>query len=140
MKSYALIYSLILFISCTFSTENLFAQEKFKCETIELENGQKWTVVPDMMQYLKNMQEAVAKTDPKNAPNYPALAETLSKNLNLLTSNCTMTGKAHDELHKWLVPFLDLSEKFEKAKSKKKQAKLFAQIQSAFTIFNQNFQ
>ena len=58
------------------------------------------------------------------------------ENLDLLTSNCTMKGQAHDELHKWLLPYLDLVTDF----SKDKSAEQFAEIQNAFTTFNQYFE
>ena len=42
-------------------------------------------------------------------------AENLQKNINLLTSNCTMSGEAHDELHKWLIPYMELVNKLSEA-------------------------
>ncbi len=47
-----------------------------------------------------------------------------------------MAGKAHDELHTWLDPYIELVDSF----SKEKSANQFTEIQNSFKIFNQYFQ
>lgn len=47
-----------------------------------------------------------------------------------------MKGEAHDELHKWLLPYIELVDHFSKDKSNENLAK----IQESFTTFNQYFQ
>ena len=47
-----------------------------------------------------------------------------------------MKGEAHDELHKWLVPYIELVDAF----SKEKSANQFIEIQHYFKTFNQYFQ
>ena len=71
---------------------------------------------------------------------YKSLAEKLQSNIDLLTSNCTMKGKAHDELHKWLLPYIDLVKELSEAKDETEEAKHFENIQTSFTTFNQYFQ
>ncbi len=71
---------------------------------------------------------------------YKTLSENLQKNVDLLTSNCTMKGKAHDELHKWLLPYIDLVKELSEAKDETKAAKQFEYIQTSFSTFNQYFQ
>jgi hypothetical protein len=39
---------------------------------------------------------------------YLALRRSISDSLTVLQSSCTMSGPAHDELHKWLLPYLSL--------------------------------
>ncbi|MBK9047964.1 MAG: hypothetical protein IPL74_15190 [Bacteroidetes bacterium] len=51
-----------------------------------------------------------------------------------------MKGKAHDELHKWLLPYIDLVKELSEAKDETEAAKQFENIQTSFTTFNQYFQ
>ena len=63
--------------------------------------------------------------------NFEKLSENLNKNVDLLTANCTMKGQAHDELHKWLVPYIALVKDFSEDKSAEKLSK----ITTSFTSF-----
>jgi hypothetical protein len=71
---------------------------------------------------------------------YKSLSEKLKTNIDLLTSNCTMKGKAHDELHKWLLPYIDFVKELSEAKDETEAEKQFQNIQTSFTTFNQHFQ
>jgi hypothetical protein len=51
-----------------------------------------------------------------------------------------MKGKAHDELHKWLLPCIDLVKELSEAKDETEASKHFKTIQISFTTFNQYFQ
>ncbi len=71
---------------------------------LQLNNGEKWAadehtvaVVGDMKMELSDFQKA-------GQQNYNALVDSLTRQLDTLVAGCTMTGPAHDELHKWLVP------------------------------------
>lgn len=105
-------------------------------EAIELNNGEKWTVDKDMLVHIRNMEKDVASFTKSTDKDYAALSKKLLANIDLLTSNCTMTGKAHDELHKWLLPYIDLVGELEAAENEEKSAELFDDIQIAFTEFN----
>lgn len=71
---------------------------------INLNDGEKWIVDSAMMVYIRAME--------KNIQTYSSdketvrLSDSLQINIIRLTSGCTMTGQAHDELHKWLLPFI----------------------------------
>lgn len=112
-------------------------------ESIELDNGAKWKVVPEMMQHIKNMESEVNRfyeTQHADMKDYTAVGINLQKNLDLLTSNCTMEGKAHDELHKWLLPFIDKVDGFNKLKDKDEAEKGAQEIKNTFTVFNTYFE
>ena len=51
-----------------------------------------------------------------------------------------MKGKAHDELHKWLLPYIDMVKELSEAKDETEAEKQFHNIQTSFTTFNQYFQ
>lgn len=105
-------------------------------ETIQLNNGEKWKVDDNMMIHIRNMEKEVVHFDQEKSTNYSLLANKLKTNIDILISNCTMKGQAHDELHKWLVPYIELVDSF----SKEKSANQFTEIQNSFKTFNQYFQ
>ena len=104
-------------------------------ETIQLNNGEKWKVDDNMMLHIRNMEKDVVHFDQEKSTNYSLLANKLKTNIDILTSNCTMKGQAHDELHKWLVPYIELVDSF----SEEKSANQFTEIQNSFLTFNQYF-
>lgn len=109
-------------------------------ETIELNNGEKWKVDDNMITHIRNMEKDVISFAQVEQKDYKTLSERLQSNIDLLTSNCTMTGKAHDELHKWLLPYIDLVKELSKAKDETQAQKQFENIQNSFKTFNQYFQ
>ncbi len=109
-------------------------------EPIALNNGNKWKVDENMMTHIRNMEKDINTLDLRGAMEYAELAGKLEHNIELLTSNCTMEGQAHDELHKWLLPFIDLSSEFSECKTVEKYAEIFQKIKSSFIIFNTYFE
>lgn len=112
-------------------------------DSIELNNGAKWKVVPDMMQFIKNMERDVnhfSGTQHTALKDFMQLGASLQKNIELLTSNCTMEGKAHDELHKWLLPYIDMVDEFNKSKNSTEATQLFQEIEASFKLFNIYFE
>ena len=109
-------------------------------EAIELNNGEKWTVDANMLTHIRTMENDVVSYAKVEQKDYKSLSEKLQSNIDLLTSNCTMKGKAHDELHKWLLPYIDLVKEFSEAKDETEASQHFENIQISFTTFNQYFQ
>ncbi len=109
-------------------------------EEIVLNNGAKWKVVEEMLVYIRNMETAVADFEKNTEKDYPALAQTIDENIRTLTSNCTMGGQAHDELHKWLVPFIGLSEEFDVATELAEQERIYQEFKTSFEVFNTYFE
>lgn len=109
-------------------------------EAIELNNGEKWEVDANMITYIRNMENDVISFAKVEQKDYKSLSEKLQSNIDLLTSNCTMKGKAHDELHKWLLPYMDLVDELSVAEDKIEAEKQFQNIQSSFKTFNHYFQ
>ncbi len=108
--------------------------------SLELNNGEKWKIIESMMVYIRKMESDVAAFDKSAQKDHPALVEKLKANIVLLTSSCTMEGKAHDVLHEWLVPYIDLVNLLSEAKNKKEADLIFAKIQKSFKEFNLYFQ
>jgi len=115
-------------------------QHNAEIQTIELNNGEKWKVDANMISHIRNMENDVISFAKVEKKDYKSLSEKLQTNIDLLTSNCTMKGKAHDELHKWLLPYIDLVKELSEAKVETEASKQFENIQTSFTTFNQYFQ
>ena len=109
-------------------------------EAIELNNGEKWTVDANMLTHIRTMENDVISFAKVEQKDYKSLSENLQSNIDLLTSNCTMKGKAHDELHKWLLPYIDLVKELSEAEDKIEAEKQFQEIQTSITTFNHYFQ
>lgn len=109
-------------------------------EVIELNNGQKWKVDANMLTHIRNMESDVISFAESDLKDFKSLSPKLQSNIELLTSNCTMKGKAHDELHKWLLPYIDMVEELSNAQDDTQAAKQFSKIQNSFITFNKYFQ
>ena len=141
----------LFFFSCSNST-NEKSNEKAEAATqeehhhddesaaIELNNGVKWTVDAHMLTHIRNMENDVLSFTKVEQKDFKSFAGILQTNIELLTSNCTMKGKAHDELHKWLLPYIDTVNDLSTAKDNTEAARLFENIQASFIIFNTYFQ
>ena len=115
-------------------------QHDEESEIIELNNGEKWKVDANMLTHIRNMENDVVSYAKVEQKDYKSLGEKLQSNIDLLTSNCKMKGKAHDELHKWLLPYIDMVKELSEAKDETEAEKQFHNIQTSFTTFNQYFQ
>ena len=115
-------------------------QHSNKMQTIELYNGEKWTVEANMLVHIRNMENDVISFTNQKQKDYKSLGQKLESNIELLTANCTMKGKAHDELHKWLLPYIGIVKLLSEAKDETEASKQFQNIQASFSTFNQYFQ
>ncbi len=93
-----------------------------------------------MAVYIRNMEKAVNEFETLENKDYAVLAKTIDENITELTSKCTMEGQAHDELHKWLVPFIELSEKFDSATELVAQEKIYQKFKASFKTYNTYFE
>jgi Na+-transporting NADH:ubiquinone oxidoreductase subunit NqrD len=108
-------------------------------ETLKLNDGSKWEVNAKMMTYILNMESLVNEFNSTDSKDYVLLSKELQSNLDLLIANCTMKGEAHDVLHQWLLPFIDLVKGLSDAEEKDKKNQ-FEKIQKSFKTFNEYFQ
>ena len=137
------LYSLIaiLLFSCNSKlkeekTSEINIKEHQNNESIQLDGSKKWKVDKNMLSHIRNMEKDVLNIDVSKPENLTILAENLNKNIHLLTSNCTMKGQAHDELHKWLLPYIELVNQFSDAPS----VESLNELKNNFNTFNQYFE
>ena len=129
--------NLILFFSLAFLV--LSCGKKHNDSPMVLDNGQKWTIISSMDVYLQEMEDLVVNFKGETLENHQNLAKELKENIDLLTSNCTMKGQAHDELHKWLIPYIGLVDDYSKADSKQLADEHFTKIKNSFEAYNKYF-
>ncbi len=106
---------------------------------IELNNGEKWIVDKNMNTHIRIMEKDLLNFAKLPNKDYKVLSVKLQQQIDLLTSNCTMKGKAHDELHKWLLPYMDLVTELTEAENNVEAENIYQKIQLSFTTFNQYF-
>lgn len=137
-----LFISLLTFSGCESSTNNTeIASKKENThhhseEDIQLNNGEKWLVEPSMLLIIRKMEKEVNQFDQQS---FSQLGKQLTIDIEELTSNCTMTGQAHDELHKWLLPYIDMVDHLVQTNDQKEAKAVYQQIKQSFHTFNQYF-
>lgn len=112
-------------------------------EAIVLDGEKRWVVVPSMLSFIRTMEKGIndfSTTENPTSEDYEELAVLIDENIRELTSNCTMEGQAHDELHKWLVPFIELSEEFDETTKLEDQAHIYQEFKLAYETFNTFFE
>ncbi|MFT5601770.1 MAG: hypothetical protein ACI9N1_002018 [Flavobacteriales bacterium] len=137
-----LLFISILLINCSENKEEQTSKDDKTTETVDsenlvLNNGKKWAMDVKMMVNVKNMEQIVTDFSGTTGSEYKQLSILLDSNINNLISSCTMEGKAHDQLHTWLMPFVQNVESLGLLEND--QAKHLENIKASFTIFNTYF-
>lgn len=152
MKIYHPLFTLLTFSLILLSCDNATKSEKTSPAieadehnhngnaAIVLNKGQKWKVDETMILHIRAMENAIKEVSKSTEKDYSSLAIKLQGYIELLTSNCTMTGQAHDELHKWLLPYIDLVDDLSATKNESEAKVVFTKITDSFTTFNTCFQ
>lgn len=146
MKQILLFISLSLIIVSCNSNEQITENHQLEHEdenedTLLLNDGEKWKVVDHMMSELRQIEEIVIASNAiESTLVIDDIADSLIVHLDLLTSNCTMQGQAHDELHKWLVPFINLVNEFAKNEDEAIAKEQLEEMKHSFEEFNTYFE
>lgn len=112
-------------------------QQKDESQPNQLNVGEKWQVNIEMKPYIiegQNLLNAYDKGD------YKMLAKQLKEKNSGLIKSCTMGGKSHDELHKWLHPHLQLVAALENAKNEQEANAIIDQLSQSFTLYHTYFE
>ena len=128
----------ILFLAAfTMGCNNLSKNESYQAADIELNDGKKWVVNAEMTPFILEAEQMLMQYD---GSDYKKLSEQLeSKNKGLIKS-CTMDGKSHEELHKWLYPHMQLIEALGDAESRPEADTIISQLKSSFQTYHTYFQ
>ncbi len=151
-KLFILAISSFVLLSCNNTAEKLTVKEKEnskeetvkqedhkdddKSENVELNNGAKWVVNEEMKPYVTKGEELVNNYAQSNQTDYKQLAAELKAENEKLIKSCTMKGKSHDELHKWLEPHLKLTKHLEKVDDAAEAKTLVMDLQSSYKNYH----
>ena len=128
MKYISLIILSILLFSCKQKTEQsqvpveVEIQEETTEEeshesidgTVTLNKGELWLANPETTEGIQKMKKRMSLfKDRENIESYSVLKAGLEEDFTELFQKCTMKGEAHNQLHNYLFPILDLFEGLE---------------------------
>lgn len=108
-------------------------------EAIELNGGERWTVNDEMKPYVIKGQEIVAAFVQNNGTDYAKLAKEVAEQNDHLIQSCTMQGKSHDELHKWLHPHLELVKELSTTTDADKAKELVIRLEKSYQQYDKYF-
>lgn len=117
--------------------------EEVKAQTphdLALNNGEKWLVDEGMIVAVDKINGLINKYSSVKLVDYQILGDEIGKQTKNLISSCTMKGQGHEELHKWLVPFMELTEALVMTSSPEAGAVLLSDIKEEMAIYNEFFE
>jgi hypothetical protein len=92
-----------------------------------------------MMKHMRNLEVDVHAVGSSAEQDHVGLATKIDEHTKQLISSCTMDGKAHEALHAWLMPFLQLNKDYAAAPDVATKAAKFKEIQDSLAAFNERF-
>ncbi len=124
----------------THATSDAAHSDEATNEAIELNQGEKWAVNEEMKPFIKESQNLVKEYNSAGSTDYKTLASQLKTQTTGLIKSCTMKGKSHDELHKWLHPYMEQVENLSKAEDEALAEQHLADIEKSFDIYHAHFE
>ncbi len=114
-------------------------QDDEHAEAIQLNHSEKWVVNNEMKPFVLEGESLVNNYLQNKQTDYKALASQVKAQNSMLVKSCTMDGKSHEELHKWLHPHLELVKALENAADTVKAADIVTQLQDSYQLYHQYF-
>ncbi len=108
-------------------------------EALTLDNGEKWTVNVEMIPFVNKGQELLNDYVTNNGTDYKTLAIQMKEQNSQLIKSCTMDGKSHDELHKWLHPHLALVAELENAGDQVEANAIIGKLKESYSTYTAYF-
>jgi hypothetical protein len=110
---------------------------------LELDHGKRWVVSPPMLVPIRRMQQRIATAVEPGAAitlDHAVLADSLFVDLDALVAGCTMEGKAHAELHDWLMPHMQLVQHLERTADTAQVRSILQQLAASSAEFDRYFE
>lgn len=107
---------------------------------ISLNNGEKWKADAGMVIQVEAMKNELAAFSGSDLEDYQVLGQALNDHTHQLIASCTMKGKGHDELHKWLHPLMEVNAKLMEAENLKTAEAATAELQESLAAFDHYFE
>jgi len=147
IKAFSGIAAVSIFVlSCAGNTTNTteaiatHQQDTIHEDVPELNNGEKWLVNEEMKPFIQAGSDLVETYIKTSDTDFHRLSEQLKAQNDQLISSCTMSGKSHDELHKWLHPHLNLVKQLSEAGSSEAAQPIVSALQQSYQDFGKYFQ
>ncbi|WP_027376501.1 hypothetical protein [Kaistella palustris] len=105
---------------------------------LELNNGEKWAVNPEMKPYIAESENLLNAYD-KEKGDYQKLAAALTNNNNKLVKSCTMNGKSHDVLHAWLLPHMQHIDHLKKSANREEANETVHELKESMDEYHKYF-
>ena len=137
MKIFIMLSLVLLLAACKDQVDPITTVEGYQ---LELNDGAKWKVDPNMLSIIKNMESAITDFKGVDVDTHHQLGTTLNDHLAKLIDACNMKGAAHDALHQWLVPYMSMANSLSEAKDNTEVKELYSNLKTSFVTFNTYFQ
>lgn len=108
-------------------------------DVLKLNGEEKWVVNEEMMVNVRNIEKEVTSFSGTTMEDYAKLSKGLKTSISQITSSCTMTGESHDELHKWLLPHIEMVNEFADVQTVDNASVHYDHIKESFVTFNTFF-
>lgn len=77
-----------------------------------LDNGKRWLANPETTEGIRNMTKLMqTHNSSETVDSYKTLATALDLEFNTIFKKCTMKGEAHNQLHNYHMPMIDMVKK-----------------------------
>jgi len=121
------------------NTHKLEDNQPSGSEKIQLNQGEKWIINKDMKPFILEAENMLNDYINSNSSNFKTLAAQLKEKNSGLIKSCTMQGQSHDELHKWLLPHIELIKKLEQCDIADDAEYLIVEVKKSFEKFHKYF-
>ncbi len=110
--------------------------------TVAADSGKsaKWAMPEAMMSHMRLLEQDVLAFESSDEKDHAALAAKIDGHTKQVISSCTMEGKAHDALHGWLMPFLQLNKDYASAPDDATRAAKLKEIRESLEVFHERFE
>ena len=106
----------------------------------ETKPSAKWPMPEAMMVHMRSLEQDVKAFETSAEKDHAALASKIDGHTKQVIATCTMDGKAHDALHDWLMPFLQLNKDYAAAPDVAAKSAKFKEIQDSLAAFHERFE
>lgn len=107
---------------------------------LELNDGKPWKADEEMIERVAAMEGVLAENGAVEKIDQVSLAEALDHHTGKLIASCTMKGQGHEELHKWLEPYMALIKDLHNAKSDDEAKEIAGELQTMLNVFGEYFE
>jgi hypothetical protein len=109
-----------LFISCNSNKKEAIDIRTIKIEGVSLDNTNLWEANIETTEGIKKMQNIMLTfSENEDVTAYASLKEELEAEFTNIFQKCTMKGEAHNQLHNYLKPMIDIFEGLESSDLKR---------------------